>query len=192
MQRTLGPAISAALAALLISSPPVLAAPPAGVGGGPPGGFPGGGMSGGDFPGRGAGSVNAPWGSGFGGNHGDQRVVMAHSSSSVLADNPHAVTALGNALQKSGVDVPAGGLQSACASFGNLGNCMSALHVARNLSLPGGFDALKQLMTTGSKLPLGKAIIQLDPKADAKLAESTARKQARADLRHADAETSGD
>ena len=125
MQRTLGPAISAALAALLISSTSVLAAPPAGVGGGPPGGFPG------------------------------------------------------------------GGLQSACASFGNLGNCMSALHVARNLSLSGGFDALKQLMTTGSKLPLGKAIIQLDPKADAKLAESAARKQARAELRHADAEASG-
>lgn len=192
MQRTLGTAIQAALAALLISSVPVLAAPPAGVGGGPPGGFPGGGMSGGDFPGRGAGSANAPWGSDFGGSRSEQRGAMAHSPTSVLADNPHAVTALGNALQKSGVDVPAGGLQSACAGFGNLGNCVSALHVAQNLSLPGGFDALKQVMTTGSKLPLGKAITQLDPKADAKLAEKAARKQARADLRHAEATIDGD
>ncbi len=184
MQRTFGTAMNAALAALLISSVPALSAPPAG--------FPGGGVPGGDFPGRGAGGLNAPWGSGMGADRGDQRMVMVHSSTSVLADNPHAATALGHALEKSGVDVPSGGLQSACASFGNLGNCMSALHVAKNLGLPGGFDALKQLMTTGDKLPLGRAITQLDPHADAKLAESTARKQARTDLRRAAAQADND
>ncbi|MEN9682685.1 MAG: hypothetical protein RLZZ427_436 [Pseudomonadota bacterium] len=195
MQRTFAPVISATFGALLALSGPVLAAPPPGVGGGPPGGFPGG--AGGGFPGRGASSMNTPWGADrseptLPTQQSPRGGSMAHSPSSVLQDNPRAASALGNALAKSGVGLPAGGLQAACAGFGNLGNCVAALHVAKNLALPGGFDALKHVMTTGDKLPLGRAITQLDPHADASPAEASARKQARADLRQADAASDGD
>jgi hypothetical protein len=153
--------------------------PPSGVGDRGPSGFPGQGQ--GNPSGRGPwgsdGSFNQPGGS-FGGSSASTRVL----------DNSHVNTALGNALAHSGIALPAGGLQSACGGFRNLGQCLSAMHVAQNLNLTGGFDGLKALMTTGDKLKLGSAIQQLSPEADAKAAEKAAKKQANADLSRADDE----
>src|SRR5438445_13702277 len=62
---------------------------------------------------------------------------------------------------------------SACQGFKNLGQCVAAAHVAKNLDIPGGFTALKDKMlgispsgtstATSKPMSLGKAIQALDP-----------------------------
>jgi hypothetical protein len=116
---------------------------------------------------------------------------MSSGASTRVLDNTHATTALTNAMARSGLTLPAGGLSAACAGFHNLGSCVSAMHVANNLQIPGGFDAVKSLMTTGDKLSLGDAVHQLRPTADSKEAEKLAKKQANADLHRASATLGG-
>src|SRR5258708_39929411 len=67
---------------------------------------------------------------------------------------------------------------SACQGFKNLGQCVAAAHVAKNLDIPGGFTALKDKMlgisptgtstATSKPMSLGKAIQALDPSASVK------------------------
>ena len=71
---------------------------------------------------------------------------------------------------------------SACDGFKNLGQCVAAAHVAKNLDIPGGFAALKAKMTGTSAVSLGKAIEQLAPSANAKSEVKKANKQAEQDL----------
>jgi hypothetical protein len=73
---------------------------------------------------------------------------------------------------------------SACSGFRNLGQCVAAAHVAKNLDIPGGFHALKAKTTgTGTgAVSLGKAIEQLAPSANAKSEAKKANKQAEQDL----------
>lgn len=71
---------------------------------------------------------------------------------------------------------------TACSGFKNIGECVAAGHVARNLSIPGGFDALKAKMTGTGSVNLGKAILQLAPAADAKSESKKANMQAEQDL----------
>jgi hypothetical protein len=73
--------------------------------------------------------------------------------------------------------------QTACSGFKNLGQCVAAAHVAKNLDIPGGFDALKAKTTGPDSVGLGKAIQQLDPNADAKAETKKASKQAKSDLK---------
>jgi len=86
---------------------------------------------------------------------------MSHASpSDVLSHN----TAIARKIQTlTGHDA-----QAACAGFKNLGQCVAATHVAKNLDIPGGFDALKAKVTGGGAVSLGKAIEQLSPQANAK------------------------
>jgi hypothetical protein len=71
---------------------------------------------------------------------------------------------------------------SACNGFKNLGQCVAAAHVAKNLDIPGGFDALKAKTTGTGAVSLGKAIEQLAPSANAKSEAKKANKQAEQDL----------
>ncbi len=87
-------------------------------------------------------------------------------------------TALAKKLKDLGVANPA----QDCQAFKNLGQCVAAAHVAKNLDIPGGFDALKAKMTGPNAVSLGKAIQELDPKADAKAEAKKANKQAKDDL----------
>jgi hypothetical protein len=83
----------------------------------------------------------------------------------------------------------------ACSGFKNLGQCVAAAHVSKNLGI--SFDCLKDDMTgtaptdpkscpagTGSngKMSLGKAIQTLDPKADQKSESKKAQSEAQHDL----------
>ena len=87
---------------------------------------------------------------------------------------------------------------SACQGFKNLGQCVAAAHVAKNLDIPGGFTALKDKMqgispngssTAPSKpMSLGKAIQTLDPQANVKVETKKAKQQADKDVK--DSETS--
>jgi hypothetical protein len=110
--------------------------------------------------------------------------VTAHTSAASLS-NTHLDTSLTKALGKSGVTIPGGDLKSACGGFGNLGQCVAALHVSQNLDLPGGFPALKNLTTGDNPLSLGKAIQKLDPNAKADAAAEKAKHQADTDLHEA-------
>ena len=83
----------------------------------------------------------------------------------------------------------------ACSGFKNLGQCVAAAHVAKNLGL--SFDCLRSDMTgtaapsgsscpagTGTKgMSLGKAIQTLDPKADEKAESRKAESEAQEDLK---------
>jgi len=55
--------------------------------------------------------------------------------------------------------------------------------VAKNLDIPGGFDALKAKVTGSGSVSLGKAIQTLAPDADAKAETKKANKQADDDLK---------
>ena len=116
--------------------------------------------------------------SGVGGAHdvAATHADMSHASpSDVLSHN----TAIAGKIQTlTGQDA-----QAACAGFKNLGQCVAAAHVAKNLDIPGGFDALKAKVTGSGGVSLGKAIEQLSPQANAKAEAKKANKQASDDLK---------
>jgi hypothetical protein len=101
---------------------------------------------------------------------------LAHSSpSDVLSHN----TAIAGKIST----LTGENAQTACNGFKNLGQCVAAAHVAKNLGIPGGFDALKAKMTGTNGVNLGKAIQSLDPHADSKAETKKANKQANDDLK---------
>jgi len=73
---------------------------------------------------------------------------------------------------------------TSCSGFKTIGLCVAAAHVAQNLKIPGGIDALRSAMSGG--MSLGKAIQSLDSSANAKSESKKANKQAKEDM-----ETSG-
>ncbi len=101
---------------------------------------------------------------------------MSHASpSDVLSHN----TAIGGKIKSlTGQDA-----QTACNGFKNLGQCVAAAHVAKNLNIPGGFDALKAKVTGSGAVSLGKAIDGFAPNANAKSEVKKANKQASADMK---------
>jgi hypothetical protein len=132
--------------------------------------------SGGPPPGRGPGS-----GSGMSGSHeggATSNTGMSHGSpSDVLSHN----TAIAGKIKTlTGQDA-----LTACNGFKNIGQCVAAAHVAKNLDIPGGFDALKAKITGTGAVSLGKAIQGLAPDADAKAETKKANKQASDDLKEA-------
>src|SRR6266851_10280762 len=129
---------------------------------------------GGPPAGRGPGSDSGVSGSHEAGaptSHAD----MSHASpSDVLSHN----SAIGGKIKTlTGQDA-----QTACNGFKNLGQCVAVAHVAKNLDIPGGFDALKAKMTGAGSVSLGKAIEQLSPTANAKSETKKAHQQAADDL----------
>lgn len=136
-----------------------------------PGGPPS--ASGGPPSGRGPGS-----GSGMSGSHEGGTTAhtdMSHASPSTVLSHNTAIA--GKIKTLTGEDA-----QKACSGFKNLGQCVAAAHVAKNLNIPGGFDALKAKLTGSGAVSLGKAIGQLAPHADAKAEAKKANKQASGDL----------
>ena len=73
--------------------------------------------------------------------------------------------------------------QQACDGFKNLGQCVAAAHVAKNLDISGGFDALKAKITGKGSVSLGTAIQDFKPDADAKAEVKKANKQSDEELR---------
>ncbi len=73
--------------------------------------------------------------------------------------------------------------QTACSGFKNIGQCVAPAHVAKNLDIPGGFDALKAKVTGSGAVSVGKAVEGRAPNADAKAEAKKANKQAADDLK---------
>jgi hypothetical protein len=167
-----------------------------GPGGGMPGGTPGGmpGMSG--TPGTSS-------------THGDSGMHESDTSAadssnaansspdSVLGRNSKLDSTLTSKFQSQGLLSAGTDLKTACQGFKNLGQCVAALHVSKNLNIP--FGCLQADMTgtapatgttcprgTGtSKLSLGKSITTLQPSANATGEAKKANKQANSDLQAA-------
>ncbi|HEV2214874.1 MAG TPA: hypothetical protein VGR64_06260 [Terracidiphilus sp.] len=113
---------------------------------------------------------------------------MGSSAPDAVLSNTHLNASLTAALGKSGVSIPGGDLQTACAGFKNLGTCVAALHAAQNLNVP--FADLQARMTGSDGASLGKAIqgveqVTATSKAEAKQEAKKAIKQTRADLQTA-------
>ena len=152
-------------------------------GGGRPAGVGGGSM--GAPSGMGASGRPSDVGPGAVGSMGGGSSMRSQSPSTALS-NPHLDSSLTNALNKSGIAVPGGNLQSACSAFKNLGQCVAAMHVAKNLNL--NFTDLQGKMTGSNSVSLGKAIQQLGgPDVNAKSEAKKANKQANQDLNSAEA-----
>lgn len=97
----------------------------------------------------------------------------AHSVSDQLADNAK--------LSSQIKDLTGTDAQQACAGFKNLGSCVAAAHVSKNLGIP--FDALRGKLTGSGAVSLGKAIHELKPDTDAKSAARAATRQADVDMK---------
>lgn len=136
-------------------------------GGPPPGGGP--------PAGRGPGGASASGMNGPNKNAGMSHTDMSHATPSEVLSHNTAIA--GKIKSLTGQDA-----QTACNGFKNLGQCVAAAHVAKNLNIPGGFEALKSKVTGASPLSLGKAIQQLVPDANSKSEAKKANKQASDDL----------
>ncbi|HKW31769.1 MAG TPA: hypothetical protein VJN92_02110 [Candidatus Acidoferrum sp.] len=136
------------------------------------------GHGGGPPAGHGPGMENSGAGSAHGGeamNHTD----MSHASPSTVLSHNTAIA--GKIKTLTGEDAA-----TACSGFKNLGQCVSAAHVAKNLNIPGGFDALKAKVTGTGSVSLGKAIKSFEPSANSKSEVKKANKQASDDMEEAE------
>jgi len=127
----------------------------------------------------------APWGTnapaaGMHGNAGsperapDLGTISRQSPETILERNTKLSAKLDSLL-------PAGTTaQQACTGFKNLGDCVSAIHVAHNLDIP--FEELKDRLTGANREKLGQAIHDLKPEADVKAEVKKAHKQAKKDI----------
>ena len=138
-------------------------------------GHPAGGPPGGGPPAdRGAGASHGSAVNGNGSSATGQPDKMHAAPGDVLSHN----TAIaGKVKALTGEDAA-----TACNGFKNLGQCVAAAHVAKNLDIPGGFAALKAKTTGSGAVSLGKAIQELAPQANAKAESKKANKQAEQDL----------
>lgn len=104
---------------------------------------------------------------------------MSHASPSTVLSHNTAIA--GKIKTLTGEDAA-----TACAGFKNLGQCVAAAHLAKNLNITGGFDALKAKVTGTGSVSLGKAIQSFDPNANAKSEVKKANKQADDDMKEAE------
>ena len=131
-------------------------------------------------PGGGPPAGHAPGGdSSMGASHATTGGTHADISHGTPSDDvlSHNTAVAGKIKSLTGQDA-----QTACSGFKNIGQCVAAAHVAKNLDIPGGFDALRAKITGTGAVSLGKAIKELAPNADAKAEAKKANKQASDDL----------
>ena len=128
-----------------------------------------------------------PTGAGASGSHGSATTGADGNSASAnhmdtMHSSPSDVLTHNTAIAGKIKTLTGEDATSACSGFKNLGQCVAAAHVAKNLDIPGGFDALKAKTTGTGAVSLGKAIEQLAPSANAKSEAKKANKQAEQDL----------
>ena len=107
--------------------------------------------------------------------HGDHAV----SSSSTASGSKASEILTKNTKLSSKISTLTGmDAKTACTGFKNLGQCVAAAHVSKNLGI--SFTDLRTKMMAGGSL--GKSIQAMDPQADSKTAVKKAQKQAHDDL----------
>jgi hypothetical protein len=123
-------------------------------------------------------STSGPGGGAANKNDAMGHTDMSHASPSDVLNHNTAIA--GKIKTLTGEDA-----QTACDGFKNLGQCVAAAHVAKNLNIPGGFDALKAQVTGSGSVSLGRAIGNLAPAANSKSEVKKANKQASDDMKEA-------
>ena len=129
----------------------------------------------------------SPAGAGASGSHGSATTAADGNSASAshmdtMHSSPSDVLSHNTAIAGKIKTLTGEDATSACDGFKNFGQCVAAAHVAKNLDIPGGFDALKAKTTGTGAVSLGKAIELLAPSANAKSEAKRANKQAQQDL----------
>jgi hypothetical protein len=133
------------------------------------------GHGGGPPPSHGSSGMANSGGSGSNANSMSHTNMSHASPSDVLSHN----TAIADKIKTlTGQDAT-----SACDGFKNLGQCVAAAHVAKNLDIPGGFAALKAKTTGTGSVSLGKAISELAPDTNSKSEVKKAHKQTSEDMK---------
>ena len=134
---------------------------------------PGGGSMGGGMPGKMPGATPGHLDTA----HGSDRQSGPQSDGRSIGDQLAKNAKLSSEIKElTGTDA-----QQACAGFMNLGSCVAAAHVSKNLGIP--FDTLRSKVTGSSAVGLGRAIHELRPDTDATSAARAATRRAIADLR---------
>jgi hypothetical protein len=141
----------------------------------------GGGMGAGGGMGSGAGMGSTH------GNSGDHSTGGSHDSGnasqhgSMSSQSPDQVLSHNTAIASKIKTLTGQDATTACSGFKNLGQCVAAAHVSKNL--PGiSFSDLKAKMTGSNPVSLGKAIQELKPSANSKSEAKKANKQAEQDI----------
>lgn len=146
--------------------------------------------------GMGAGGSMNPATGGEGGSH-RMSPNTPHSSSSTHGMTMNQVLTKNTALAGKIQSLTGLSAQDACSGFKNLGQCVAAAHVSKNLGIT--FDCMKADMTgvaapasatcpaspalSSKGMSLGKAIQTLSPTANSKLEAGKAKKQADQDIK---------
>lgn len=97
----------------------------------------------------------------------------------ILFTNPTFASALTKAMSQSGTPLPGTSLRMACVAFKTVGECIGAVHAAKELGVKDGFDLLRVEMTEGDRLGLAEAIKKIAPGVDARKIASKASGKAR-------------
>ena len=109
--------------------------------------------------------------------------TSSHGTSAVANSSPSDVLSHNTAIAGKIKTLTGQDAQTACKGFKNLGQCVAAAHVAKNLDIPGGFDALRAKLIGPNGESLGKAIHDLKPDADAKAEVKKAEHEANQDIK---------
>ncbi len=147
--------------------------------------------------GHGPGSSMGP-GVGHGANGADHGSTSSSTSGSTHGMTVNQILSKNTALAGKIETLTGMPAQKACSGFKNLGQCVAAAHVSKNLGI--SFVCMQADMTgqspakgsdcptgTGSKsLSLGKTIQTLSPKADSKTESKRATKQADGDIKESE------
>lgn len=134
---------------------------------------PGGGPMGGGMPGRMPGATPGHVDTGHASDRPSGPQSEGRSIGDQLADN----TKLSSEIK----ELTGTAAQQACTGFRNLGSCVAAAHVSKNLGIP--FDTLRSKVTGSGAVSLGQAIHELRPETDAKSAARAATRQAIAEVK---------
>ncbi len=142
----------------------------------------GGGMGAGGGMGSGAGmgSTHGNSGDHTMGSHDTGSTNGNQHGGSLAAQSPDQVLSHNTAIASKIKNLTGQDATTACSGFKNLGQCVAAAHVSKNLDIP--FSDLKGKMTGSSPESLGKAIQDLKPSAKSKSEAKKASKQAEQDL----------
>ncbi len=139
----------------------------------------GGGMGAGGGMGSGAGMGSEH---GMSGSHdmGGASNAGSHNSTGMANESPDKVLSHNTAIAGKIKTLTGQDATTACKGFKNLGQCVAAAHVSKNLDIP--FSSLQSKMTGSGAVSLGKAIQELKPAANSKSESKKANKQAEQDI----------
>lgn len=104
-----------------------------------------------------------------------------HGSNSMSSASPDKVLSHNTAIASKIKDLTGQDAGAACSGFKNLGQCVAAAHVSKNLGI--SFADLKAKMTGSSPESLGKAIKDLKPAANSKAETKKGQSQAEQDMK---------